>query len=316
MVVSVASLVLPCFATVRPTAGLCARPRPRMVPVTMAVPPIGPFCPFRSSSCDDDSVLAERMESLTAKGPRIMTEMARVQLVLQNGGGPDDIDQPRTRAVAEELKAAVDEWETVLTRMGMSDDFQSREYRKMSIAHLESQGQSSAGVGLMMRWQADCLLALADGRGPPMPPAGLDMEAMMKAAQGGDGSSSPMSAMGAATSITSTPFLGTEAVFESELVRDEYQALCKDHDALVRMGEGYGGFDPLGKLAFLDALEAVEERWDVLFARFSLMGALNPQFRTEVLAFLASMGITAEGFRSLLREAHELMRRDAEAERM
>jgi len=28
------------------------------------------------------------------------------------------------------------------------------------------------------------------------------------------------------------------------------------------MGESYGSYDPLGKLAFLDALEAVEERWD------------------------------------------------------
>ena len=45
-------------------------------------------------------------------------------------------------------------------------------------------------------------------------------------------------------------------------VSSRYEKLCRDHAALIRMGESYGGYDPLGKLAFLDALEAVEKRWD------------------------------------------------------
>ena len=81
------------------------------------------------------------------------------------------------------------------------------------------------------------------------------------------------------------------------------------------MGERYGTFDPLGKLAFLDALEAIEERWDVFFSRFSLMGDLSPEFKQQSEAFLRQMGLSGSGFRELLRAAHTLMRADAERER-
>ena len=73
--------------------------------------------------------------------------------------------------------------------------------------------------------------------------------------------------------------------------------------------------DPLGKLAFLDALEGIEQRWDVFYARFALMGALNPAFKEQVDGFLQSMGMDAPTFREMLREAHAMMRREAEAER-
>jgi len=71
-----------------------------------------------------------------------------------------------------------------------------------------------------------------------------------------------MSQLTSAQAVTATPFSGEEAAFESEVVRAEYEKLCRDHAALIKMGESYGSYDPLGKLAFLDALEAVEERWD------------------------------------------------------
>ena len=115
------------------------------------------------------------------------------------------------------------------------------------------------------------------------------------------------------------------------MVKEEYEALCREHDALVslvrvrvrvrltltlaltltltlaptltttltptptrnptpnpnpnpnqvQMGASYGSYDALGKLAFLDALEAVEARWDIFFARFSLVGALNADFKVR-----------------------------------
>mmetsp|Transcript_4811 Transcript_4811/g.15353 ORF Transcript_4811/g.15353 Transcript_4811/m.15353 type:complete len:130 (+) Transcript_4811:748-1137(+) len=124
-----------------------------------------------------------------------------------------------------------------------------------------------------------------------------------------------MSQLTSAQAVTATPFSGEEAAFESEVVRAEYEKLCRDHAALIKMGESYGSYDPLGKLAFLDALEAVEERWDTFFARFSLMGALNREFVAQTDGFLGSMGMSAADFRGVLREAHDLMRRDAEVER-
>ena len=98
-------------------------------------------------------------------------------------------------------------------------------------------------------------------------------------------------------------------------MREEYQKLCRDHASIVKLGEGFGGFDPLGKLAYLDALEAVEERWDVFFSRFALMGALNQDFVDQTSVFLGSMGMSASDFREVLGEAHALMRKDAEVER-
>jgi len=98
-------------------------------------------------------------------------------------------------------------------------------------------------------------------------------------------------------------------------VREEYEKLCRDHAGIIKLGEGFGGFDPLGKLAFLDALEAVEARWDVFFSRFALMGALNQEFVQQMNGALRAMGMSAADFREVLSEAHALMRKEAEVER-
>lgn len=143
----------------------------------------------------------------------------------------------------------------------------------------------------MMRWQAECMRAFASGRPPLPPPAGVDLEKLAKQQQeqmAGGNDSSMMGRMmgGGAEAIDCTPFTGDEAAFESDVVRGEYEALCRDHDGIIRLGEAYGAFDPRGKLAYLDALEAVEGRWDTFFARFKLLGALNPDFTEQTAKFL------------------------------
>ena len=51
-------------------------------------------------------------------------------------------------------------------------------------------------------------------------------------------------------------------------------------------------------------------------AAFELLGALNPRFKEQTANFLEAMGIGDEAtFREVLKEAHDSMRRDAEAER-
>ena len=100
-----------------------------------------------------------------------------------------------------------------------------------------------------------------------------------------------------------------------QVVRGEYEQLCSDHAGIIKMGERFGTFDPLGKLAFLDQLESVESRWDVFYSRFELLGQLNPDFATQTNGFLESMGMSAEIFRETLSDAHKLMREEAEKER-
>ena len=133
---------------------------------------------------------------------------------------------------------------------------------------------------------------------------------------GGGGGGGMAAAMGGPPEIDTTPFDGTEEAFQAPLVREEYEKLCRDHAALIEMGSSYGGYDALGKLAYLDALEAVEARWDIFFTRFSLVGALNKDFKRQSETFLSSMGLTPESFRELLASAHEIMREEAEAERL
>ena len=74
-------------------------------------------------------------------------------------------------------------------------------------------------------------------------------------------------------------------------------------------------FNDSWQLAYLDALDGIESRWDVFFSRFALMGALNPEFKEQTDTYLESMGMNTERFREVLKEAHELMRCDAEKER-
>ena len=64
---------------------------------------------------------------------------------------------------------------------------------------------------------------------------------------------------GLTTSLWSVASQATATIKQNvDKVKEEYEKLCRDHDGLIRMGASYGSFDPLGKLAFLDALEAVE----------------------------------------------------------
>lgn len=269
------------------------------------VTPIGPFCPFRSEACAFEGPTGTGMDLLSRSTPQFAMEMAKIQLDAQMGKEPD---RERVRQLAEELERSYKQWQVLIAKLRLSDDFQSREYYKLTECHLQRQAKSVEEVGLLVKYQIDCMKAFADGQPPVAPPAGVDLRAPPP------GSPSPTAAM-FATSFTAQPFTGRERLFESDVVRQEYEALCRDHRQLIKMGEAYGSFDPLGKAAFLDQLEAVEQRWDVFYGRFALQGGLNPEFREQSEAYLASMGLGAGDFRKLVAQAHALMRRDTERDR-
>lgn len=281
--------------------------RRNIVAVKMAMTPVGPFCPFRSAAAVD---IEPRMESLNSMGPQFATEMARLQLDMQMGQTPD---KDRLLTVADDLDAAVSDWENLVTRLRLSQDFQTREYAKLTQAHLDNHGETVENIASVMRWQAGCMRAMANQTPPPMPPPGIDLQKMMEQANDKDRPS--ITAMTAAEQITATPFTGNEPAFESPTVKEEYEKLCRDHVSLIEFGSKYDGFDPLGKLYYLDEIEKVEERWDVFFARFSLMGALNKQYIRQCNNFLAGMGMNEEDYRKLLKKCHQMMRDDADAER-
>jgi len=276
----------------------------------LTVTPIGPFCPFRSAACAENGPLGQAMGTLTqTKMPRFAAEMSRIQLEMQTGGAPDP---SRVRVLADDLLEAEQEWRVMLTRMKMATDFQSREYFKMTSVWAERQGENLESIGIMMRWQAENMRAFANNEPPRPPPPGID-HAKLAEQQQRSGQQSMMAQISAASAVDSSPFTGNEAAFESPVVREEYEKLCRDHAGMIKLGESFGTFDAAGKIAFLDALEAVEERWDTFFARFALLGAINPDFEQQTSNFLESMGMPAGTFREVLAEAHSEMKREAEA---
>ena len=202
--------------------------------------PVGPFCPFRSDACALNGKVDSSMGSLTDKSTSFMADMARFQLEAQMGTMPDP---DRVRNVANGLSEAHSQWDTLMQRMRLSGDFQSMEYYKMTEAHLKTQGQSLEAIGMAMRWQVDTMRAFADGRPPPNPPVGLDLEAMAKQAQQGSGGGMA-SALGGAPAIDAPPFEQGGAAFDSPVVKEEYEKLCRDHAGLIRMGASYASFEP------------------------------------------------------------------------
>jgi hypothetical protein len=262
--------------------------------------------------------MESHMEALTDRvGPDdLPTDLARLQLDMQMGNIPDP---ERLKLIADELTAAVDQWDSLMTRLRLSQDFQTREYAKLTQAHLESHETSVTNVGEAMRWQADCMRAMANDTPPPFPPPSVDLAKLMEQAgnpnQKQQSSPPSISAMAAAQQITATPFTGKEPAFDSPTVKAEYEQLCRDHMALIQLGSKYAEFDGLGKIYYLDEIDKIQDRWDVFFTRFKLMGALNKDYVKQCDNFLKSMGLNEESYRDLLKKCHQMMRAEAEAER-
>jgi hypothetical protein len=99
------------------------------------------------------------------------------------------------------------------------------------------------------------------------------------------------------------------------MIEDEYKKMVLDHSKLIDFGATYADFDPLGKLAYLDEIEKIQDRWESFFFRFKFMGKLNEEYKKQCDYFLASMNTDEEDFRALLTKTQHLMRQDAERER-
>ena len=265
----------------------------------MVLTPIGPFCPFRSSAAMDMETGMEKFHSSTSMD--FAMEMTRLQLEMQMDIAPDP---DRLRKVGEGILDAVQDWEQLLNRLEQSTDFQTREYAKMTQAHLARHNQTTTQIASMMKWQGECMIAMSRNSPPPMPPSDINLAELMeqtKIDKSNTGNKAPsMSAMAAAEQITSTPFTGEEPAFQSDNVKLEYEQLCKDHAGLISIGSGYANFDSTGKIMYLEQLEQIEDRWDIFFTRFSLLGQLNQSFVEQCNAFLESMQLDETNFRQLV----------------
>ncbi len=105
------------------------------------------------------------MEQLQSGIPEFAEEFARIQMDMQMMGATMP-DPDRLRKVADGIEQSVDQWENLMTRLRISTDFQTREYAKLTEAHLQTHGVSVDSIKSMMRWQGGCMQAVADNTSP------------------------------------------------------------------------------------------------------------------------------------------------------
>jgi Domain of unknown function (DUF1825) len=100
--------------------------------------------------------------------------------------------------------------------------------------------------------------------------------------------------------ISAVPFDPEGFRAQSKEVQQEYGKLLRDHRDLIEcVGESFGEFDLPRKQGFLEELKKVEERWDIVFQRFHLMNALNPEYVEQCNAWLADLGLDEQQYKMI-----------------
>jgi Domain of unknown function (DUF1825) len=58
--------------------------------------------------------------------------------------------------------------------------------------------------------------------------------------------------------------------FDSDIIQQEAKQLFEDYQQLTQLGGKYGKFDRDGKIAFIDRMEALLDRYRIFMKRFEL----------------------------------------------
>lgn len=211
-------------------------------------------------------------------------ELQRMSMEFSSGGSPPE--PSRVVAVAGKMEDSFNKYKDMISRLSLSQDFQALEYYALTVSNLKRENMVLSDIEDSVKWQINSMKAFATGQSPPMPNA--KTVEMMQKKSGGSMSSPP--------TIVSTPFTGQEACFEDSTIRQTFLTLQSDHENLIRMGSGYGSFDPLGKLAYLDQMEKIEERWALLMTKLDLGQHISREFKDETSAFLGGMNLSVREF--------------------
>ena len=156
-----------------------------------------------------------------------------------------------------------------------------------AVAQLSRKGQTLQDLDDAVNWQIDSMSAYSNGAIPPPPPPNV-----MKVINAQREASQPPS-MGFSTipERVTPPFTGSESCFKTDdgELLEALQKLQSDHERLVNLGAEYGRFDGLGRVAFIDEVEKIEDRWAVLMSKVNLMGQVNSAFKVETEEFLGGI---------------------------
>ncbi|KAA8493426.1 hypothetical protein FVE85_8871 [Porphyridium purpureum] len=206
-----------------------------------------------------------------------------------------------------EAKAQID------TRILLSGDFMLLQISAMQEALLQAEGISKPIADAWLAYKLECMSneAVSAGRAPPPPPpASLrpHIATLSRLEQ--------QSSMGfrlPQSQYTFTDFMRTAFQDVGGVGRAELEKLGDDTTALVKLGESYGTFDRAGKLAYIDQVEKMDERWFLLFKRYQLLNKLGPEYFEFTDQYLKDVQLkTPQEYHQLLARARNLMREAAE----
>eukprot|EP00929_Paragymnodinium_shiwhaense_P091162 TRINITY_DN51198_c0_g2_i1.p1 TRINITY_DN51198_c0_g2~~TRINITY_DN51198_c0_g2_i1.p1 ORF type:complete len:384 (-),score=90.14 TRINITY_DN51198_c0_g2_i1:16-1167(-) len=270
--------------------------------------PVGPTCPFRSREMEQRNVDQEMAAAIM----KAQIGAGKFQVMMQSFAAGIPPDKGQARDVGQQMSDRAQELKRILDTLQTSRDFQAIEtfYAMETTAELK-QITSSRAVQRLLQWQADGLLAYSKGLPMPPPPMGLQQQVQA-------GSAGLQASGGGGILERILPF--TEEDFESALNKDqvpllkaEYERLQEDHEELIRQGETYGEQENIGKLSFLDNMDAILERWEEFMLAAAKAG-LEPGllFSKTSSEYLKRAGLAPIGYKDLVREVLNRMRADVQ----
>lgn len=235
---------------------------------------------------------------------------ATKELTESSGDQPNSAQLLQLSAIAKQISTGC---QAMYNFQSTSPNFQMREVFMIREATMNNFGFSSKDLTALYQYKADILKSQALQIPEPPMPMGEGIESLVKAQSSTDPEVASLLKVIPPPPISTDPF--NPEVIETPAIREEYERLMTDQVDLMKFGTKYGTFDPIDKLAFLDQIDEVESRWDVLFFRFQLMNVINPEYKRQCDKYLAFMGMDEEKYVEYHKKAHEMMRKSAEAER-
>ena len=81
--------------------------------------------------------------------------------------------------------------------------------------------------------------------------------------------------------------------FESEIVQQESKDIFSTYQSLIQMGSQYGKFDRDGKVLYIEQMETIMERFQIMMKRLELSDDFSAKMTIEQLKTqLAQAGMT------------------------
>mmetsp|Transcript_53775 Transcript_53775/g.136458 ORF Transcript_53775/g.136458 Transcript_53775/m.136458 type:complete len:383 (-) Transcript_53775:19-1167(-) len=264
--------------------------------------PVGTFCPFASRKMMQGNFHAE-MVQIIGRSEEYSYEFAEIVRIANLGMIPE---KGKCRNVGIKMRNLGQALMDVLDRMEDSEDYQQIEaYILMDLTSKKTTAPMK-DIALVMLWQAECLLALADQRPPPAMPEDLDISKFPEGAAGGGG-------MPDLSPTLSMPFDAEQfqesANPDAPRLQGVYERLCGEHEKLISLGEGFANFDARGKEYYLDQMSQVIFKWQELFEGCERAGILpTEEYQACSETYQKNTGRPPAGYLALVEEVLEVFR--------